>query len=67
MTYIPYPRSLYRKADDGEVYHDVPCAVLTVDSAEEETAALADGWFNSPTEAEAGEAAEPKPKGKARK
>lgn len=56
MTYIPYPRSLYRTTDNplAEVYNDVRCDVLTVDSAEEEAAAKKEGWFNSPAEADKG-------------
>lgn len=57
-TYQPYPRSLYRKSERGHVYHGVPCDVLTVGSEEAEEAAKANGWHNSPVEADATTAAQ---------
>ena len=50
----PYPRSLYRRderAHREHVFGGVPCAILTVESEEEEKAAKAVGWRNSPEEA----------------
>jgi hypothetical protein len=51
--YQPYPRSLYRKREGAHVYNGVPCDVLTVASAEAEETAKAQGWRNSPEEADA--------------
>lgn len=48
MAYIPYPRSMYRLADAGFEYEGSHYAMLTVESAEEEAAAEAEGWVEHP-------------------
>lgn len=48
MSYEPYPRSMYRLADAGFEFEGAHYAMLTVESAEEEAAAEADGWAGHP-------------------
>lgn len=60
MTYIPYPRSLYRleeSADPDFHFDGVKCAMITVESEEEETQARINGWHGSPAEAAVAEMA----------
>lgn len=66
-----YPRMLYRQADAGTEHESAPgaddgivCQHRTVENAEEEEAAKAEGWANSPAEAaDAADAAAPAKKG----
>lgn len=62
-----FPKLLYKKSADGQEFNGVKCLLRQVESAEEQSDASADGYHESPADAEKAAKAEQMAKARAAK